>query len=264
MAYHYNQRRAQRPREQRPDAAIVIIPDAYRSSQDYELLAASCRALGPEVVVVVQNPSSRVFSAGAGTAGTPGLHDDAANARLTIEGLVREGRNVLIVAHSYGAVVASECTRGLGREELIGVSRGGVVRMLFIAGIVPWEGQSVNEAVNGMPGTRASDNNVDSYMRHDGKKLAGRETSGAPFEERLTYAGYRMIPVTYMVTAADRTVPATLQERFAGVVEAEAGRAVDMMRYPVGHCPEVTGIEAVVDCVRRAAAAEGGPGCVFI
>ncbi|GKT48915.1 LOW QUALITY PROTEIN: uncharacterized protein ColSpa_09096 [Colletotrichum spaethianum] len=225
MAHNSNQRRVQRPREQRPNAAIVIIPDAYRSPQHYELLAASCRALGPEVVVVVQNPSSRSFIGGAGPAATPGLYDDAANARLTIEGLVREGQNVLIVAHSYGAVVASGCVRGLGREELMGVSRGGVVRMLFIAGIVPWEGQNVNEAVEGMLGASTSDNYAGCLTHHGGEKLGGPEYSGAPFEERLTYAGYRRIPVTYMVTVTDRTVPATLQEMFAGVVEIEAGRA---------------------------------------
>lgn len=120
-------------------------------------------------------------------------------------------------------------------------------------------------------------------MYHSREKLAQCMYSGVPygqglqhaaatntrqsaraFEERLTFAGYRGIPVTYMVTGADRTVPPALQERFIGVVEAEAGRAVDVVRYAVDHCPAVTGPDAVVDCVRRAAGAEGYPSCTWI
>lgn len=135
--------------QQPPETAIVIVPDAWCLPAHYEGLAAACRALGSEVVVV-QNPST--WGPTEEESAPPGLYNDAANARPIIEGLVREGKKVLIVAHSYGAVVASESVRGLGMEELMGVSQGGVVRMLFIAGIVPWEGQNVWEAMSGMLG----------------------------------------------------------------------------------------------------------------
>lgn len=213
----------------------------------------------------------------------PGLGDDAANARLTIEGLVHQGKDILVVAHSYGAVVASECASGLGREELMGVCRGGILRMLFIAGIVPWEGQSVDGAMGGLLGTGPPDGVVDGFMHHSQEKLAQCMYSSVPFEQglwhaattntaqsarafqgRLTHAGYRRIPVTYMLTEADRMVPAAMQEMFIGIVEAEAGRAVSVVRYPVDHCPEVTEIGAVVDCVLRAAGEAGGPNCTWL
>ncbi|KAF6826867.1 hypothetical protein CPLU01_09439 [Colletotrichum plurivorum] len=279
MSHHHN-RNCRSPAQQSPETAIVIVPDAWCLPGHYEGLAAACRALGSEVMIV-NNPSTR-GPVGEETA-PPGLYDDAANARRIIEGLVREGKKVLIVAHSYGAVVASESVRGLGMEELTGVSQGGVVRMLFIAGIVPWEGESVREATRGMLGLGQPDGDMEGFMYHSPEKLAQCMYSSVPysqglrhaattnttqsaraFEERLTYAGYRTIPVTYMVTGADRTVPPALQERFIGVVEAEAGRAVDVFRYSVDHCPAVTGPDAVVDCVRRAAGTEGYPNCTWI
>ncbi|KAF6844024.1 hypothetical protein CMUS01_01523 [Colletotrichum musicola] len=280
IRHNINQRStAQQPLE----TAIVIVPDAWCLPEHYEGLATACRALGSEVMIV-QNPSTR-GPMGEGTA-PPGLYDDAANARRIIKGLVRERKKVLIVAHSYGVVVASESVRGLGMEELTGVSQGGVVRMLFIAGIVPWEGGERNGSYEGHARARAAgrrDGESEGFMYHSPEKLAECMYSSVPysqglrhaattnttqsaraFEERLTYAGYRTIPVTYMVAGADRTVPPALQERFIGVVEAEAGRAVDVVRYSVDHCPPVTGPDAVVDCVRRAAGAEGYPNCTWI
>lgn len=148
MSYGSHHKKSRRSHVEQPRAAIVIVPDAWCLPGHYEGLAEACRTLGSEAVVV-QHPSTWGPS---GEGVTPSLYDDAANARQTIEGLVRGGKKVLVVAHSYGAVVASESVRGLGMEERVGVSRGGVVRMLFIAGIVPWEGESVNEATRGSLG----------------------------------------------------------------------------------------------------------------
>ncbi|KXH44456.1 hypothetical protein CSAL01_07198 [Colletotrichum salicis] len=225
---HANRPRRQHLHEQGLDTTIVIIPDAFCRPEHYDLPVTSRRALGADIVIVVQNPSTRLM--GASAAGVPaGLYDDTANARVVVEGLVRDGRSVLVVAHSYGALVASECVKGLGREGLMGVQPGGVVRMVLIAGIVPLEGQSLNEAVNGRLGIGPPDDVVGGFMYHKQEKLAARFYSSLPacrslehagatnteqsvrsFEERLRYAGYRGIPVTYMVTTADQMVPVEL------------------------------------------------------
>jgi surfactin synthase thioesterase subunit len=108
----------------------------------YEKVAAYCRSFGSEVVVV-QNPSTDVRPR------APSLYDDAANARAQIERLVRRGKEVMVVGHAYGAMVATQCCQGLSTAD---VRRGGVVRLLFIAGIAAIEGQSALDAMAGMAG----------------------------------------------------------------------------------------------------------------
>lgn len=123
--------------------AIVIIPAAYSGPDQYEKVAAYCRSFGSEVVVV-QNPSTDVRPR------APSLYDDAANARAQIERLVRRGKEVMVVGHAYGAMVATQCCEGLSTAD---VRRGGVVRLLFIAGIAAVEGQNALDAMAGMAGT---------------------------------------------------------------------------------------------------------------
>ena len=124
--------------------AIVIIPAAYSVPNQYEKVASYCRSFGSEVIVVC-NPSTEAGSPGR----APSLYDDAANARARIESLVRRGKEVMVVGHAYGAMVATQCCQGLSQGE---VRRGGVVRLLFIAGIVAIEGQHAIAALGGMSG----------------------------------------------------------------------------------------------------------------
>ena len=124
--------------------AIVIIPAAYSVPSQYEKVGSYCRSFGSEVVVV-RNPSTEPNGRG----GAPSLYDDAANARSRIESLVRRGKEVMVVGHAYGAMVATQCCQGLSQQE---VRRGGVVRLLFIAGIAAVEGQNAMGAMGGLSG----------------------------------------------------------------------------------------------------------------
>lgn len=150
------------------DIALVIIPAAYSVHSQYETVASYCRSLGTDVVVV-QNPST----GGPSRDGrVPSMYDDAANARRHVEALMQSGKDVMVVGHAYGAVVASQACRGLGKEEILAAGgdavaesragttgRGGVgvVRLVFVAGIVGMEGQSVSESMGGMSGLGAAD-----------------------------------------------------------------------------------------------------------
>lgn len=138
--------------------AVVIIPDAYSVPAQYERVASYCRSFGSEIVVV-QNPST----ASVGT-----LYDDASNARHHVQALVQRGKEVMILGHGYGAMVASQCCQGLTRDDMMSRRRsGGIVRLLFIAGIIATEGQSALQALGGMDGGGPPDGIAVSSPQHN-------------------------------------------------------------------------------------------------
>lgn len=67
----------------------------------------------------------------------------------------------------------------------------------------------------------------------------------------LTYAGYKHIPCSYMVTKLDRVNPPEAQRGFIDLVERESGSRVDVHEYEVGHCPQLSRPLWEVECVRR-------------
>lgn len=73
---------------------------------------------------------------------------DVAAVREVIEELSDAGKEIIIVAHSYGAIPACEAVKGLGQQERIklGMS-GGVVRLVFIAAWLLQEGESPPDVI---------------------------------------------------------------------------------------------------------------------
>ncbi|KAI1366859.1 hypothetical protein F5Y08DRAFT_327101 [Xylaria arbuscula] len=75
------------------------------------------------------------------TAGSPdpniGLLDDAAKIRSALMKHINDGKEVLIVAHSYGGVVASNAVKGLGiAERTASGLKGGIVMVVYLAAFI--------------------------------------------------------------------------------------------------------------------------------
>lgn len=111
----------------------------------------------------MRNPSTTSPDGGIGSEDhIPNMYDDAANARAHVEAFVRRGKDIMVVGHGYGAIVASQCVQGLSKGEMEAAGRrrkgdGGVVRLLFIAGVIGVEGHSYLEATGGWTGSAAPD-----------------------------------------------------------------------------------------------------------
>jgi pimeloyl-ACP methyl ester carboxylesterase len=69
----------------------------------------------------------------------------------------------------------------------------------------------------------------------------------------LTYAGYKYIPCSYMLTKLDRVNSPEVQRGFIDLVEGQSGDRVDVHEYEVGHCPQLSRPLLEVECVRRVA-----------
>ncbi|KAI1347151.1 Alpha/beta hydrolase fold-1 [Xylaria sp. FL0043] len=88
--------------------------------------------------------SGRGFATDATSLATPGstdpsvgVSDDAAKVRSALTKLIDEGKEVVLVAHSYGGVVASNAVEGLGIEQRAAKGlKGGVIIILYLAAFV--------------------------------------------------------------------------------------------------------------------------------
>jgi len=75
--------------------------------------------------------------------------DIAAVRAVLSEELVSEpGVEIIVVAHSYGGIVACEAVKGLGYQERLDEGKwGGVVRLVFVAAWLLQEGESAPEVI---------------------------------------------------------------------------------------------------------------------
>lgn len=73
---------------------------------------------------------------------------DIAAVRTAVEHLSNAGKEIVIVAHSYGAIPACEAVKGLGKQERHKAENsGGVVGLVFVAAWLLREGESPPDVI---------------------------------------------------------------------------------------------------------------------
>jgi pimeloyl-ACP methyl ester carboxylesterase len=75
---------------------------------------------------------------------TKTLSDDVSSLRGVLSAFADEGRDLVVVAHSYGGVVASSAVEGLSKAARVEAGKtGGVVKVIYIAAFALDKGQSL-------------------------------------------------------------------------------------------------------------------------
>ncbi len=68
---------------------------------------------------------------------------DIAAVRATVENLSNDGKEIILVAHSYASTPTCEAVKGFGKQERNELGkRGGVVKLIFVAAWLMKEGES--------------------------------------------------------------------------------------------------------------------------
>lgn len=201
-----------------------------------------------------------------------GLSDDSALVRSYVESLVRAGRSVVAIAHSYGGQVATNALCGLGVDARAAKGlKGGVSHLIYLAGYAVPEGIAMMDkveefghmyfvpvafhfaedgtCVSGDPkkliiGPGRSDEEVEAYLK------TWVRWHGNVMYQPSEHAAWREISVAYVKATADMTVPVNYQEQFIEVME-KAGRKVQVFELDTGHCPNFTATDGVVDAVNK-------------
>lgn len=73
------------------------------------------------------------------------------------------------------------------------------------------------------------------------------------FGGRLSYPGYRDVPVSYLFTTEDPVVVPELQQRCIGIIETAKGEKVDVVSLDSGHFPFLSRAEETARIIEKVA-----------
>ncbi|OAX83774.1 hypothetical protein ACJ72_01858 [Emergomyces africanus] len=246
---------------------IVFVPGGFHTPAIFDPVRPFLHGAG--------YPTTAVYLPGLGVSpGIPDLSADAEAVRIVVSGLAELGREVLVVAHSYGGVPTTEALQDLGKKEREAKGCiGGVIALLFISANLPKAGQlpvesgqdcSPEEAASpslvrtvsdGDPTSLLPANAIEAFY-HDVEPAVAeyyasllRRQSVGPFSTRITYESYRHIPSSYLLLSNDRAVSLAKQKRLA----KDAG--IEKLLGPIntGHSPFLSRPEQVSGFIQKVA-----------
>ncbi|KAJ5805295.1 alpha/beta-hydrolase [Penicillium riverlandense] len=237
---------------------VLLIPGAWHQGSTFEPVANILRAQGYQAETITL-PS-------AGGPASTTAYDDADHIRKAyLDDLVAQGKEVIIVMHSYGGIPGTESVKGLARKDLIAKGKkGGVISLIYQSAFLVPAGASVESFLPG---------GLDRYMTTDGEKMYPKdprekfysdmddETASkylaaivphAPETMRtpLTYAAYHDVPTNYIFCTRDAGFPLFAQQRIAAI----PGEGV-VRPYTVdgGHFAMLSQPQAVADVIHDVA-----------
>ncbi|KAK5626264.1 hypothetical protein RRF57_001979 [Xylaria bambusicola] len=251
-------------------ATIVLVGGAFHTPQSYEKLKTAIQALGYEVHV------PRLPTCNEARPPNTDLASDTELIRSYVESLVQAGRNVVVIGHSYGGQVCSNALYGLGVEARSSAGlTGGVSHIVYLVGYalpegmcsldkfkefgnienmalvfdVAEDGSTVvrdPKALFSLDGPGITEEDIAAYI----KTLC--RWSGKGMFQPIERAAWQEIPVAYIHTTSDMSIPTAEQESMVALIE-KAGRKVRAFTVESGHCPNFNAAQSVADAVNQVA-----------
>ncbi|RAO65900.1 uncharacterized protein BHQ10_001912 [Talaromyces amestolkiae] len=243
---------------------IVIVPGSFTSAAAYETLASVlAKQYNYEVIVGTLQSTIRAPPEKAAT-----LQEDAAYFRGVIEALLNQGKDVVVVGHSYGGIVATESVKKVTHSErqAQGKSTGGVTKIIYVASIVAEIGETAIQAMGGQLGPTIKI--LGDYMYFDTEAGASYLYDGLSSNEALetgrkyttihattsfldpaTNAAVDHVPVTYIHTAKDNIVPPERQQQIVESLKSRNARNVSTITINEGHMPQVLAPEVLAKAI---------------
>jgi pimeloyl-ACP methyl ester carboxylesterase len=248
---------------------LVLISGAWHVPSTYSKLTDTLNVAGYEVHV------PRLPSVNGTRPPNADLTTDTALIREYVENIINSGQTVIAIMHSYGGQVGTNALYGLGLDSCSqkGMT-GGVSHLIYMCRWALPEGGSImakvrefgsedllhqkifhfaedGTCVNRNPklfliGRGVEDAEADSYLAS-----LVRWNGNAMFQE-LTNCAWREIPVTYIGTSQDMSVPVKYQKAMLERMRAE-GREIHVVELDTGHCPNLTVTGNVVDVINDVA-----------
>ncbi|KAL4810608.1 alpha/beta-hydrolase [Aspergillus unguis] len=237
---------------------VVLIAGSWHYGSIYEPVAAILRAQGYPVELVTLLSTGGPHSATAA--------DDAAHLRSTLlDGLVADGKEIIMVLHSYAGIPGGDSVKGLARKDLAAAGqRGGVIALVYLAAFLLPTGQSIDSAVGGadkilaFDGGEATMPNPAVRFYNDLDEITATKYVArlAPYSATptifspVTYEAYRDIPSIYLLCENDATISLDAQKAMVG----GAGEGVvEVQSCPAAHSPMLSSPKIVSDVIDKAA-----------
>jgi len=246
---------------------ILVIGGGWHTPHSYAKLTEQLKSAGHEVHIpaLPSTNGSRPPSAD--------LYSDTEHVRSIAKDLVDKGDELVVLMHSYGEQVGTNALYGLGLEtrKKEGLA-GGVSHLIYLTAYAIPEGKAMIDGVKhfghehlmplafdfaddmscvsrdprtllfgetDLPATEV-DEYVASFVRWNGQAMYQPLNTAR--------AAWRDIPVTYIHTTKDMTVPFDYQKWFVEEMEKE-GVEVQVATLETGHCANFTAAGEVVNIV---------------
>jgi len=189
--------------------------------------------------------------------------DDALHIQKTTSELVADGKELILVMHSYGGVPGTLSAKGLLRKDRETEHKpGGIVSLVYVTSFLLPEGASLASFLGGWPDWIAFDGNKMTVINSGDvfyNDLSGTDKaqytsrvlhhSKPSFYTTLTYPAYKEVPTTYLLCKQDNAIPLVAQQAMAGI----AGPKATIYTFNSGHLPILSMPDKVVDVIRGAA-----------
>ncbi|KAF3396162.1 hypothetical protein F1880_007286 [Penicillium rolfsii] len=124
----------------------VFVPGAWHTPDTFDSIRALLSKRGHESEAIA------LPSVGTPEPAKSGLHADIAHVNGVLRALADQGRQVIVVMHSYGGMVGAGAVEGLGyaQRSQAGLP-GGVIMMVWLAAFVTPKGKSVIDMLGAFP-----------------------------------------------------------------------------------------------------------------
>ncbi|KAF2692027.1 alpha/beta-hydrolase, partial [Lentithecium fluviatile CBS 122367] len=243
---------------------LVIVSGAWHVPESYTKFTEALTTAGYHVHV------PRLQSMNQDRPPTADLGSDTAFIRSYVQNLVGSGHQVVAIMHSYGGQVGTNALYGLGSGQPH--LSGGVSHLIYMAAFAQPEGWSMVDKVEEfgqgdlipLAFDFADDKTV---VSRDAKGLLVGNTTlpeaevdayvqtlvrwnGQCMYDRIERTAWKDIPVSYIQTTLDMTVPFDYQKSMVELMR-KAGREVKTFEVATGHCPNLTGTSEVVDAIKK-------------
>ncbi|KAJ7797023.1 Alpha/Beta hydrolase protein [Mycena olivaceomarginata] len=243
---------------------IIVIPGSFSAISGYAAVIAEFEAHG----YAVHGIELETVGRRAGKA--PDMYADSAKVAALVSKLADEGKDVVLMPHSYGGIVALEASKGLAKSVRSKVGKtGGVARIVLVTAVAPLEGQTVKDLFGGaldfmkneggylvrMDAPIATAVGFSNLPAEEAQKWAAtmEDHSAESFEQKLTYAAYKAIPILYLFCEDDKLMLPELQNKLIAGLEGEmGGQKVDRHSVKSGHAIHASQPKAMVAVVRKA------------
>lgn len=130
---------------------IVLVPGSFAYPELYNPIFDAVREKGRDIHGL-HLPSVGLRALEGRPGKPPTMYDDAAHINKELERLADEGKDIVLIGHSYGGIPISQAGEGLSKEarQKQGKS-GGLVRLAYLTCLVPAIGGNARDVMADVP-----------------------------------------------------------------------------------------------------------------
>jgi pimeloyl-ACP methyl ester carboxylesterase len=248
---------------------IVLVPGAWTAPVAYRKLvsALEVKSFNVHVPALPTNNGDRPPDSTFG--------GDVQAVRQVVQRLVREGKEVVVLMHSYGGIAGTSALEGLTRKDLQRKGLpGGVVQLIYVAAFMLGLEQNIRtvvQAVN-LPGRNSlvqfSDDGA--WFPIDPVWLLYQDLTPEDQQEQTkllkwgnsviltantTYEAWKDVPTLYVRSTEDRWLPPEFQD-FCLKNAKNAGASISISALQSGHSPYVKFAAEIAEMTFQISAAD--------